>query len=395
MLKKYFSKENICWIIFAAVIFTLITFLMNVGVIGSYYQITLYNICINIILAVSLNLIIGVCGQFSLGHAGFMCIGAYSAAIVVRSMSNLLGFALGVGIGIVISTIAALIVSIPTLRLRGDYLAIATLGFSEIIRIIVLNLKITNGAAGLSGIAKLTTWPLLFVLMVASIVIVTNFSRSRQGRACISIREDEIASEAMGINTTRYKTTAFVIGAALASVAGALYACNFYVIKPDLFTFNKSIDILVMVVFGGMGSMTGSVIAAAFIGVLNMLLRNFSLSKEAQDNTEKILASFHQIDSFETMKEVRESLWELIKESVQMDRMADTDSKSRIRMAIQYIHEHYNENLPVNELAARFDMSPNYFSSIFKKEMNQSAVNYITEYRVQKAREYLEIYYSE
>lgn len=276
MLKKYFSKENICWIIFAAVIFTLITFLMNVGVIGSYYQITLYNICINIILAVSLNLIIGVCGQFSLGHAGFMCIGAYSAAIVVRSMSNLLGFALGVGIGIVISTIAALIVSIPTLRLRGDYLAIATLGFSEIIRIIVLNLKITNGAAGLSGIAKLTTWPLLFVLMVASIVIVTNFSRSRQGRACISIREDEIASEAMGINTTRYKTTAFVIGTALASVAGALYACNFYVIKPDLFTFNKSIDILVMVVFGGMGSMTGSVIAAAFIGVLNMLLQNFS-----------------------------------------------------------------------------------------------------------------------
>ena len=102
MLKKYFSKENICWIIFAAVIFTLITFLMKVDVIGSYYQITLYNICINIILAVSLNLIIGVCGQFSLGHAGFMCIGAYSAAIVVRSMSNLLGFALGVGIGIVL-----------------------------------------------------------------------------------------------------------------------------------------------------------------------------------------------------------------------------------------------------------------------------------------------------
>ncbi len=135
---------------------------------------------------------------------------------------------------------------------------------------------------------------------------------------------------------------------------------------------------------------TPSYLRVLWVGVLNMLLRNFSLSKETQDNTEKILASFHQIDSFETMKEVRESLWELIKESVQMDRMADTDSKSRIRMAIQYIHEHYNENLPVNELAARFDMSPNYFSSIFKKEMNQSAVNYITEYRVQKAREYLE-----
>lgn len=276
MLKRYFSKENICWIALAAGAFTLITLMMNVGILGSYHQITLYNICINIILAVSLNLIIGICGQFSLGHAGFMCIGAYSAAIVVRSMGNMMGFGLGIFVGLIISSIAALIVSIPTLRLRGDYLAIATLGFAEIIRIAVLNMDITNGAAGLTGIPKLTTWPLLFVLMVISVVIVTNFGRSRQGRACISVREDEIASEAMGINTTRYKTTAFVVGAMLASVAGALYACNFYVIKPDLFTFNKSIDILVMVVFGGMGSITGSVIAAVFIGILNTVLQSFA-----------------------------------------------------------------------------------------------------------------------
>ena len=276
MLKRYFSKENICWIALAAGAFTLITLMMNVGILGSYHQITLYNICINIILAVSLNLIIGICGQFSLGHAGFMCIGAYSAAIVVRSMGNMMGFGLGILVGLIISSIAALIVSIPTLRLRGDYLAITTLGFAEIIRIAVLNMDITNGAAGLTGIPKLTTWPLLFVLMVISVVIVTNFGRSRQGRACISVREDEIASEAMGINTTRYKTTAFVVGAMLASVAGALYACNFYVIKPDLFTFNKSIDILVMVAFGGMGSITGSLIAAVFIGILNTVLQSFS-----------------------------------------------------------------------------------------------------------------------
>ena len=276
MLKRYFSKENICWIALAAGAFTLITLMMNVGILGSYHQITLYNICINIILAVSLNLIIGICGQFSLGHAGFMCIGAYSAAIVVRSMGNMMGFGLGILVGLIMSSLAALIVSIPTLRLRGDYLAIATLGFAEIIRIAVLNMDITNGAAGLTGIPKLTTWPLLFVLMVISVVIVTNFGRSRQGRACISVREDEIASEAMGINTTRYKTTAFVVGAMLASVAGALYACNFYVIKPDLFTFNKSIDILVMVVFGGMGSITGSVIAAVFIGILNTVLQSFA-----------------------------------------------------------------------------------------------------------------------
>lgn len=135
---------------------------------------------------------------------------------------------------------------------------------------------------------------------------------------------------------------------------------------------------------------TPSYLRVLWVGVLNMLLRNFSLSRNSQENMEKILSSFHQIDSFDTMNEVRDSLWELIEESVRMDRMADTDSKSRIRMAIQYIHEHYNENLPVNELASRFDMSPNYFSSVFKKEMNQSAVNYITQFRVQKAREYLE-----
>ena len=276
MLKRYFSKTNLCWIALSAIAFILVSVLINIGLLGSYYQITLYNICINIILAVSLNLIIGICGQFSLGHAGFMCIGAYSAAILVKSMPNMGGFAIGIMIGLVISAIAALIVSIPTLRLRGDYLAIATLGFSEIIRIIVLNMEITNGAAGITGIPQLTSWPLLFIVMVLSIIIVTNFGRSRQGRACISIREDEIASEAMGVNTTKYKTMAFVIGAMLASVAGALYACNFFVIQPDLFNFNKSIDILVMVVFGGMGSITGSLIAAIFIGILNTVLQSFS-----------------------------------------------------------------------------------------------------------------------
>ena len=137
-------------------------------------------------------------------------------------------------------------------------------------------MKITNGAAGLNGIPQLTSWPLLMIGVVISIMIVCNFTHSAPGRACISIREDEIASEAMGINTTKYKVIAFVIGALLASLAGALYACNFYVIKPNQFTFNKSIDILVMVVFGGMGSMTSSVIAAIVIGIINMVLANFS-----------------------------------------------------------------------------------------------------------------------
>ena len=172
-----------------------------------------------------------------------MCIGAYCAGIMVKMMPNMTGLAIGVLIGFALSTIVALIVSIPTLRLKGDYLAIATLGFAEIVRILVQNMEITNGAAGLNGIPKLTTFPLLFVCAVIAILVVCNFTHSAPGRACLSIREDEIASEAMGINTTKYKVIAFVIGALLASLAGALFACNFYVIKPDQFTFNKSIDI--------------------------------------------------------------------------------------------------------------------------------------------------------
>lgn len=275
-IQHLFNKLNIAWIITTAIVLTVLTMLMQGNIINAYYQTTLYTIGINIILAISLNLIIGVTGQFSLGHAGFMCIGAYAAAIITRDQSNLTGFLLAVLIGGIISAIVALIVAIPTLRLKGDYLAIATLGFSEIVRIIVLNMTITNGAAGIFGIPKLTTWPLLIICIVISLLVVLNFSRSAPGRACISIREDEIASEAMGVNTTKYKTIAFVIGAVLASLAGALYACNFYVVKPDLFTFTKSVDILILVVFGGMGSFTGSIVAAFVIGFINMFLQQFS-----------------------------------------------------------------------------------------------------------------------
>lgn len=271
-----FSKLNITWILFTTVILSVLTLLMSGGVINAYYQATLYTIGINIILAVSLNLIIGVTGQFSLGHAGFMCIGAYAAAIITKGNASLGGFLIAVVVGGIISALVALVVAIPTLRLKGDYLAIATLGFSEIVRIIVLNMTITNGAAGLFGIPKLTSWPLLLSCIVISLLVVLNFSRSAPGRACISIREDEIASESMGINTTKYKTIAFVIGAILASLAGALYACNFYVVKPDLFTWAKSVDILILVVFGGMGSFTGSIVAAFAIGFINMFLQQFS-----------------------------------------------------------------------------------------------------------------------
>lgn len=274
-MKNLLKKENLCWLVLAVLGYGIIAGLSAAGIIDTVLQTVIQTIMINIILAVSLNLIIGITGQFSLGHAGFMCVGAYSAAILIQKIGGVPGLLAGVLVGMLINVVIALIVAIPTLRLKGDYLAIATLGFGEIIRIVALNLKITNGAAGIV-LPKVVTFTMMYIFMILSLLIIVNFGRSTAGRACISIREDEIASEAMGINTTKYKVIAFIIGALIASWAGALYAGNFYIIKPDMFTYNKSIDILVLVVFGGMGSITGSVISAVVLGFINSFLQSFS-----------------------------------------------------------------------------------------------------------------------
>ncbi len=275
-MKQYFNKINACWLGLILGGYLIISVLISLGILNNVYQTVIMTIGINIILAISLNLIIGVTGQFSLGHAGFMIIGAYATGVVLKNFAQgLPGLALGILLGLVLSALIALIVAIPTLRLKGDYLAIATLGFGEIIRIIILNMKITNGAAGMV-LPKIIDWQFIYLAVVICTIIIVNFGRSAPGRACISIREDEIASESMGINTTKYKITAFVLGAMIASVAGALYAASFYVIKPDMFTFNKSIDILVLVVFGGMGSITGSFISSAVISFINVFLQQFS-----------------------------------------------------------------------------------------------------------------------
>lgn len=271
-----FSRKNLIWTVFIVALFTLIEVLMMADIIGAYYKITLMLIGINVILAVGLNIIIGITGQFSLGHAGFMSVGAYSCAITIKMFPTWWGFGLGILIGLGITFVIALLVAIPTLRLKGDYLAIATLGVGEIIRIVILNMNITNKAAGLSSIPMLNSFPLLFGFATLAVILSANFKNSAVGRACIGIKEDEIAAEAMGINTTRYKTMAFVFGALLASVAGALYASTFYVIKPESFGFAKSIDILVIVVFGGMGSLTGSVVATLALGVISLLLQPFA-----------------------------------------------------------------------------------------------------------------------
>lgn len=276
MKKNQFTKRNLIWLIVTCVIFAIFQLLIMGKMIPNTWQVTIITIGINIILALGLNLIIGFTGQFSLGHAGFMSIGAYCSAIVLAQMPSMAGLFVGMLVGAIVTSVVALIVAIPTLRLRGDYLAIATLGFSEVIRIAIQNMEITGGAAGMSNIPKLTTFPLVFLFIVISVLVIHNFIRSSHGRACVSVREDEIASESMGVNTTKYKTLAFVIGAVLASLAGALYASYFYVLKPTTFGFMKSIDILVIVVFGGMGSLSGSFLAAIVLGLINLVLQNYS-----------------------------------------------------------------------------------------------------------------------
>lgn len=273
---KQLNKTNLGWLIFIAVAFLAIQLLVFAGIIDAFYEITLMTILINIILAVGLNLIIGFSGQFSLGHAGFMAIGAYCTAIMTIKIPTLLGLFVGILLGAIVAGAVALVIGIPTLRLKGDYLAIATLGVAEIIRIAILNMgSLTNGAAGLSDIPYLTTWQLTFIFVVLTLIISVNYIKSSAGRATIAIREDEIAAESMGINTTKYKTIAFVIGAATAAVAGGLHASYFSVIRPADFTFMKSIDILIIVVFGGLGSVTGSIVAAIVLGIINVFLQPF------------------------------------------------------------------------------------------------------------------------
>lgn len=270
------TKKNIIILVAILSAFAVVQALITAGIIDSFYEITIATICINIILAVSLNLVTGFTGQFSLGHAGFMSIGAYVCALINMEMNSTAGLIIGIFVGALAAAIVGIIIGIPTLRLKGDYLAIATLGMAEIIRVVFLNMEITNGAAGLNGIPRYTNWLWLFLFTAATIILINNFVKSSQGRACISIREDEIAAEAMGINTTKYKVMAFALGAFFAGVAGALYSSYFYFIKPNTFGFMKSIDILVIVVLGGMGSITGSVIAAVLLAILTTFLQSFT-----------------------------------------------------------------------------------------------------------------------
>jgi branched-chain amino acid transport system permease protein len=271
----------------------LMTFLIAQGVITNYWTGILITTGINIILAVSLNVATGYLGQLPLGHAGFMAVGAYTGSILMKatpaaallSEGNTAAALPYILLALLLSAVVAgafgLIIGIPALRLRGDYLAIITLGFGEIIRVILTNIdsvlgfEFTYGAAGLKRIPKFSSFNLVFFCVVFSCMLIHMVMKSRHGRAILSIRENEIASESVGVPTTYYKTFAFVLSAMLAGVAGCLYAGYLGSLYPANFKFMKSIEILVMVVLGGMGSMLGSVLSASVLTILPEALRAF------------------------------------------------------------------------------------------------------------------------
>lgn len=268
-------KVNILWLLLLLAGYGLISVLVSIGVLNLFYVQILQQIGINIILAVGLNLIVGFSGQFSLGHAGFMAIGAYAAAIIGSKSPTYGAFFGAMIIGALLSGAVALLVGIPTLRLKGDYLAVATLGVSEIIRIFIINGgSITNGAAGILGIPNFTTWQMVYFFVVITTIATLNFLRSPIGRSTLSVREDEIAAESVGVNTTKIKIIAFVFGAITASIAGSLQAGFIGSVVPKDYTFINSINVLIIVVFGGLGSITGAIVSAIVLGILNMLLQD-------------------------------------------------------------------------------------------------------------------------
>ena len=270
-------KVNLSWLALIVVLYAILEVLTRTNILNLYYVQILMGIGISILMGLGTNLVLGFSGQFTLGQAGFMAIGAYATAIMTQQNPTYGGFYLSMLVGVLIAVVVALIFGIPTLRLKGDYLAIATLGMAEIIRILIVNGgDLTNGAAGLTGILPYTTWPVIFAFVVVITILVLNFLRSSMGRQVIAVREDEIAAEAMGVNVTKMKVLIFVMGAIISSIAGSLYVGYIGTVVPKDFTIMKSIDYLIIAVLGGLGSITGTILAAVALGILNMFLQNIS-----------------------------------------------------------------------------------------------------------------------
>lgn len=303
------TKNNMITYGIVLAAYVLVQILINTGNLSSLMQGLLVPLCAYVILAVSLNLVVGISGELSLGHAGFMCVGAFASAFFSKctqaSITNSgIRFFLALLIGAAVAALFGILIGIPVLRLRGDYLAIVTLAFGEIIKnlmnvlyigrdskgfhfsmkdSIALNLEaegevIINGAKGITGTPKDSTFTIGVILIFISLVIVLNLIHSRDGRAIMAIRDNRIAAESIGINVTKYKLMAFTLSASIAGVAGVLYAHNLSTLTalPKNFGYDRSIMILVFVVLGGIGNIRGSVISAVVLTLLPELLRGLS-----------------------------------------------------------------------------------------------------------------------
>jgi branched-chain amino acid transport system permease protein len=287
-----FAKRLVAALVIALLLFAMNQYMSDEGLFGfgvpPYYARIIMLAGINVILAVSLNLITGFTGQFSIGHAGFMAVGAYTSAYLTvyyaqaweRSLAGIVGagvahaliFLMAILVGALVAALAGLLVGIPSLRLRGDYLAIVTLGFAEIIRIVILNIDAVGGATGFT-VPGYTNFLWVGAFAALTIIIVYNIAHSDIGRALISIREDELAAEAMGINTTLYKVLSFVVSSALAGMAGVLFGHYTQFLSTNDFQFIRSFEIIIMIVLGGMGSLTGAVFGAIVLTLLPEFLR--------------------------------------------------------------------------------------------------------------------------
>ena len=310
-MKKFSKQTKSNMITYGIVlgVFVIVQLLLSTGNLSSLMEGLLVPLCVYVILALSLNLVVGILGELSLGHAGFMCVGAFVSAFFSKCMENvitvsLVRFILALLLGALAAGIFGILIGIPVLRLRGDYLAIVTLAFGEIIKNLVnvlyigkdaagfhfstkdsisLNLQpegevIINGPQGITGTPQDSTFLIGIILILITLFIILNMVHSRDGRAIMAIRDNRIAAESVGINITKYKLMAFAISAALAGAAGVLYAHNLSTLTalPKNFGYNMSIMILVFVVLGGIGNMRGSMIAAGILTLLPELLRGLS-----------------------------------------------------------------------------------------------------------------------
>ena len=276
MKKQKRNYQNLITLLMVIVSFLVIFVMVQTGAASRQLRAWLVPICINIILAVSLNLLVGFLGELTLGHAGFMSVGAYAGSLFSIYCRDLLPtvvrFPLAMIVGGLVAALFGVIIGIPVLRLRGDYLAIVTLAFGEIIRSVIINLGFTGGASGLNGTPQDSNYIVGFVVVMITLIVIMNFVKSRHGRAICAIRDNRIAAESVGISITYYKLLAFVVAAFFAGVAGVLYGHNLGTLRASTFDFNRSIEILVIVVLGGMASIRGSCIAAVVITVLPDIL---------------------------------------------------------------------------------------------------------------------------